>query len=145
MSRLPKTCTLNWDETLEAASNSAVALKRAVRKAVKEKYKHCLARGTRPTIQVRESYTGSKYVKVTNLEWGRQLSCKELGIPKLVKEVYIHNKHLTATNKAGVKQYLKDTYKHFLAKDAQLEITPFGILTKVSNIKWGRQVATTEQ
>lgn len=144
MARLPKTCTLNWDTTMEEVKDNQVALNRAIRKAVKERYRHCLARGNRPVIQVKENYNLGKYVKVSNLEWGRQLTYKELGIPKLVKNTYIHNKHLTATTETGVKQYLKDNYGHFIAKDAKLEITPFGILTKVSNIKWGRQVASTE-
>lgn len=72
------------------------------------------------------------------------MSSTELGLPKLVKRVYIHKKHLDDATTANVKQYLRTKYKHYVAKGTKLEIKPFGILTEVSNIKWGRMLASTE-
>lgn len=147
MARLPKTCTLSWDAAMEENRDNKGQLRMAVKRAVRKKYKHCMARGSKPEMQVKQNYFGEFYVKVSNLEWGRQLSYAELypEYPKLIKETYIHNKHLNGdTSEASVKQYLKNTYKHYIAKGTELDIKPYGILTKVSNIKWGRMLASTE-
>ncbi len=153
MSRLPKTCTLNWDPLLEqyarAYGENSTEFKREVKAAVRKKYKHCFARGTTPTISTyiydRWIYRPSSYVKISNIIWGRPMSSTELGLPKLVKKTYIHNKHIEDATAANVKRYLRTKYRHYIAKGTKLEIKPFGILTEVSNIKWGRMLASTEE
>lgn len=147
MARLPKTCTLFWNDAMEANKERKSQLRIAIKRTIRKKYKHCLARGNKPEMEFKLNYFGEPYIKVSNLEWGRQLSYNELypEYPKLVKETYIHNKHLGGdTSEASVKQYLKNTYKHYIAKGTELDIKPFGILTKVSNIKWGRMLTESE-
>lgn len=73
MSRLPKTCTLNWSPYLEDAimhGENSTEFKREVKAAVKRKYKHCFARGTTPTISTYiydTSLRRPSYVKVSNI------------------------------------------------------------------------------